>query len=172
MRLLFSLNHPDTPAPPKLLLKRRAARAIILRDDQALLLYTRRYDDYSLPGGGVADGEDLHEALSREVVEETGASDLQILSEFGEVQESRPHWGDYDAMAMQSFVYVCTVADQLGAPRMESYELANGMQPQWVRVCDAIAHNTEVMRRRDARAGFSIDRETRLLQRVLHELIS
>ena len=58
MRYLTTRYHTDTPAEfidanQKTMLTRIAARAIVIRDNQILMLYTQRYHDYSLPGGGV-----------------------------------------------------------------------------------------------------------------------
>jgi ADP-ribose pyrophosphatase YjhB (NUDIX family) len=51
------------------LLTRKATRAIVLDGENILLLYTERYHDYSLPGGGVYDGESLINGLKRELKE-------------------------------------------------------------------------------------------------------
>lgn len=143
----------------------------MLRGREMLLLYTARYDDYSVPGGGVDAHETLEQALCRELQEETGARNVRVLSAFGRIDEARPHWGDHDAMRMQSFVYCCAIDDVLDAPRLESYERANGMRALWLDIDTAIAHNRSVMARGDATMGMSIARETRLLQQVADELL-
>lgn len=172
MRLLFDLVHPRFPAEPRAVLERVAVRGVVMRDRQLLLLYTARYDDYSLPGGRVDAGEDLHVALCRELEEETGARNVRVVAEFGRIDEARPHWGPHDAMRMQSFVYVCVVDDELGASRMEDYEHANGMRPVWIDADEAIAHNRATMARAEAAMGLSIERETRLLERIVDELLT
>ena len=60
--------HPDSDLT---LTVRHAARGIVLKGEDILLLYTQRYHDYSLPGGGIDDGEDEVEGLIRELREET-----------------------------------------------------------------------------------------------------
>jgi 8-oxo-dGTP pyrophosphatase MutT (NUDIX family) len=67
-------------------LVRRAARVILLDPDDRVLLM--RYDDgppngrhWSTPGGGRCDGEDYPAAALRELEEETGWSDVQLLGE-------------------------------------------------------------------------------------------
>ncbi len=56
--------------------KYRAAGAIVLRgsgdDTEVLVIHRKRYDDWSLPKGGVEDGETEPVAAVREVLEETG----------------------------------------------------------------------------------------------------
>lgn len=166
MQLLFELSHPRYPQSPSRVLLRRAARGVVLRGDEILLLYTERYNDFSLPGGGVAPGEDVEVALRRELAEETGARNVRVLNAIGRVREWRPHWGDHDAMEMESFVYRCEIDAELDAPSMEGYELANGMRPAWVALGAAIAHNIAVIARGEPGMGLSIERETRLLQHV------
>ncbi|MFD6530426.1 NUDIX domain-containing protein [Streptomyces sp. NPDC060184] len=59
---------PTTSVP-----KRVRAGAIVIRDGQILLIRQsdRRYTWYEIPGGGVEAGETLHEAVVRELREET-----------------------------------------------------------------------------------------------------
>ncbi|MGF1806235.1 NUDIX domain-containing protein, partial [Aliivibrio sifiae] len=74
MRILNITTHPDLDRlDNQKILQRNATRAIILKGEDILLLYTERYHDYSLPGGGIDDGEDVIAGLVREIEEETGA---------------------------------------------------------------------------------------------------
>jgi 8-oxo-dGTP pyrophosphatase MutT (NUDIX family) len=87
-----------------------------------------------MPGGGVDKGEDLTAALQRELHEETGAQKIQIISEYGCIDEYRPSLKtDHDILYMRSFVYVCQISRQLGEAQMEHYEINNGMAARWVR---------------------------------------
>lgn len=172
MQLLFELVHPRYPQDPRSILSRRATRGVVRRDTEVLLLYTARYDDYSLPGGGVAPGEDIETALCRELSEETGARGVRVLHPIGWVREWRPHWGEHDALEMDSFVFRCEIDAQQDTPRMESYEVANGMRPEWISLEAAIAHNLAVMARNAPGMGMSIERETRLLQHLAGEKVN
>lgn len=66
MKLLKELIHPELSHREGRVLRRQAARGIVLRDDK-LLLFTERYNDFSLPGGGVDPDEDIQVALKREL---------------------------------------------------------------------------------------------------------
>ncbi len=172
MRILAELIHPNVPAMPTGVVHRRAARGIVLRDQKILLLYTERYDDFSLPGGGVDEGEDLRQGLCRELEEETGARNVQVLADFGRVDEKRAHRDPANnTLHMQSFVYHCEIDDERGAVKMEHYEKANGMRPLWVDIHEALKHNREVLASAPSHMGQSIPRETLLLERIIDELL-
>lgn len=51
---------------------RRMARGIVLRGDEILLVRQGLTGLWSIPGGGVEEGEDPSEAVTRELLEETG----------------------------------------------------------------------------------------------------
>ena len=170
MQLLERIVHPELATldvPPERIQRRRAARGIIVDGEEILLLYTRRYNDFSFPGGGVDDHEDLLEGLHRELAEETGATGLEVLAPYGRVEEFRPHnKPQFDLMHMDSFFYHCRAERLLGETRLEDYELANGMEARWVNLHQAIEHNRAVIAAREASMGLSILRETRMLQHV------
>lgn len=161
---------PATPLPGSCF-TRPATRAIITSQSRILLLYTQRYDDYSLPGGGVDEGESLIDALVREVKEETGARTVTNVIPFGVYEEyQRWHKPDYDTVHIVSHCYVCDICGEFDEPEMEHYEVSNGMQPQWIEISQAIAHNEAVLANSD-KQGQSLLRETRLLRMIATELM-
>ncbi|GAM59812.1 mutT/nudix family protein [Vibrio ishigakensis] len=90
MRHLHTAKHPDIEhLDTATIVQRQATRAIAVRGDKILLLYTARYEDYSLPGGGVDLGEDLIEGMVRELQEETGAQNIRDIKPFGVYEEFR-----------------------------------------------------------------------------------
>ena len=65
---------------------RKTARAIILTPQHEVLLMRVAFpwldeDLWILPGGGVEEGEDVRSTIAREVYEETGATDIEIVGE-------------------------------------------------------------------------------------------
>ncbi len=152
--------------------ERAAARGIIMDGEDILLIYTKRYNDYSFPGGGVDSGEDLMQGLMRELAEETGAKNIEVKSAFGAYEEYRPsHYKGYDMVHMLSYFYVCTADRELGEAQPEDYELKNGSEPVWVNIHEAIRHNQKVMADKEDSMGLSIDRETRVLRLVVEEIL-
>ncbi len=169
MQHLTTAVHPEVEELQGTQFTRFATRAIIIRDDKILMLYTARYDDYSLPGGGIDEGEDPVDALIREVEEETGARNVRDVEPYGIYEEYRPWYKpDYDIMHMVSYCYRCTIDAKLGQTRYEDYEAKNGMEPVWISIHDAIAHNEHVLAHSEKK-GMSVERETYLLKRLLEE---
>jgi len=171
MRLLKSTIHPDINDLSAKSFNRKATRAIVLNGDNILLLYTKRYHDYSLPGGGIDEGESAIDGLIRELKEETGAHNVQDIVEFGLYEEYRPwHKQGFDIVHMQSYCYSCTIDDELLAPELESHEIDNGMHPVWMNIHQAIRHNEETIAK-STKKGLSIERETYLLKLIVEELL-
>ncbi|PWQ93612.1 NUDIX hydrolase [Leucothrix arctica] len=178
MQLLKTTIHPDVsladiePESDLTLVTRHAARGIIIRDEKILLLYTKRYDDYSLPGGGIDEGEDNVQGLTRELKEETGAQGVRNVKDFARYDEYRPwHKPNADIIHMVSFCYVCDIDEELGDTAYEAYEIKNGMEPVWVNIHEAITHNQRVIDE-SPKAGLSIHRETFLLREIVEKLIA
>ena len=177
MQLLKTAFHSDvspediSPTSSLKLIERHAARAIVVKGEDILLLFTQRYHDYSLPGGGIDDGEDEVAGLIRELQEETGAQGVRNVKAFARYDEYRPWYkADADIIHMISYCYVCEIDDELGDTAFESHEVNNGMTPLWVNIHEAIAHNEDVIANSDKK-GLSIERETFLLKKVVETLL-
>jgi 8-oxo-dGTP pyrophosphatase MutT (NUDIX family) len=171
LRLIKKMTHKDVKTLEGSLFERRAARGIIIKDSKILLLYTKRYNDYSFPGGGVDPEEDLVTGLKRELAEETGAKNIEVISEFGYIDEYRPYYKpQYDLIHMLSYFYVCKIDDDFDNANLEEYEVANGMSAVWIDINEAIRHNKKVIAEQEESMGFSIERETLVLELVLEEL--
>lgn len=175
MRLLKTAFHPDvSPADidsDKTVIERHAARGIVLRGDSILLLYTERYHDYSLPGGGIDEGEEDIAGLIREMQEETGAEAVSNVKPFARYDEYRPWYkADADIIHMISHCYTCDIEGELGETAFEPHEVSNGMRPLWMNIYAAIAHNEDVIASSEKK-GLSIERETFLLKVVAREFL-
>ena len=178
MQLLKTAFHPDvsaadiSPESELTLIERHAARGIVINGEDILLLYTKRYHDYSLPGGGIDEGEDEIEGLIRELKEETGAQGVRNVTAFARYDEYRPWYkADADIIHMISHCYVCDIDDELGETALESHEVHNGMIPRWMNIYEAIAHNEDVIANSDKK-GLSIERETFMLKVIAERLMT
>ncbi|MDP5253270.1 NUDIX hydrolase [Vibrio sp. HB161653] len=172
MRHLKTHYHPETPADHgRSQFSRYSTRAIALQGSDILVMYTQRYQDYSLPGGGMDEGESRQRALLRELSEETGARLTGSIYEYGQYEEYRPwHRDDYDVMHQVSFCYLCEVDKVLGDNQLEAHEIKNGMTPMWLDIHTAIAHNEQVIAN-SSKKGLSIERETFLLKHIANHCL-
>ena len=177
MQLLKTAFHLDVsladiaPDSGLSLIVRHAARAIVVKGEDILLLYTKHYDDYSLPGGGIDEGEDKIAGLIRELQEETGAQGIRNVKAFARYDEYRPWYkSDADIIHMISYCYTCDIDETLGETAFEAHKITNGMTPLWMNIHAAIAHNQVVMANSDKK-GLSIERETFLLKVIAEKYI-
>ncbi len=171
MQLLKTHYHPEVKTlENQTVFTRLTTRSIALQGNTILLLYTERYEDYSLPGGGLDAGEDKIDGMIRELSEETGAKDIKNIQPFGVYEEYRPWYkSDFDIQHMISYCYTCDVNKELGAVNLEPYEKTNGMKPMWIDIHEAIAHNKKTMSI-SAKKGMSIEREIFLLELIAENI--
>lgn len=171
MHVLKTHYHPEIKTlEEKTVFTRLATRSIAMKGEYILLLYTERYEDYSLPGGGLDVNENKLEGMKRELTEETGAEKIKNIKPFGVYEEYRPwHKADYDIQHMISYCYTCDINKELGVSNMEPYEIKNGMKAVWINIFDAIKHNKKTIALSDKK-GMSIERETFLLELVAEKI--
>jgi ADP-ribose pyrophosphatase YjhB (NUDIX family) len=171
MQILKTHYHPDVKnLDDKSIFTRLATRSIAIQGNSILLLYTQRYEDYSLPGGGLDSGEDKVEGMMRELIEETGAKGIKNIKPFGAYEEYRPWYKpNYDIQHMISYCYTCEINKELGTSNLESYEIKNGMKAMWINIHEAIQHNKKTMATSEKK-GMSIERETFLLELIAKDL--
>ena len=104
---------------------RYTARAIVKNGDLYAVICSEKFHPYSLPGGGVDEGENIITALKREMLEETGCA-CKKISELGMVKENRAR-ADYT----QCSYYYVVEADSVGAPKFTEEETNSGTTLQW-----------------------------------------
>ena len=151
----------------KTVFTRLATRSIAIQENSILLMYTKRYDDYSLPGGGIDANEDQISGMKRELNEETGAQNIRDIKPFGIYEEYRPWYKpDFDVQHMISYCFTCKIDKQLGNSSLEDYEQKNGMKAVWINIHDAIKHNENTIAT-STKKGMSIERETFLLKLIV-----
>jgi ADP-ribose pyrophosphatase YjhB (NUDIX family) len=93
---------------------RNAARALILQDNNILLLRKDGYEQgerFALPGGGQDLGETLEQALNRECLEEIGTRveirDLVYVADCLKPRDTQPR----STRHLVEFLFACTVPD-------------------------------------------------------------
>ncbi len=91
---------------------RYTVRAIIIKDKQLMMTYSKKFDDYMTPGGGVEENEDFVEALKRELIEEVGVV-ADTIKPIGYIEELRS--GQKDSILYQkSHYFEVTIQSMVG----------------------------------------------------------
>ena len=115
--------------------KTRIAVRTILNDENgniAILNKTEK-NEYKLIGGGVDEGEDLEEALKREILEEAGC-EVEIESCLGTVEEFRSKKNFYQ----KSYVYVTKVIKNSHKLHLTKKEQEEGAKLCWFKPKNAL----------------------------------
>ncbi len=140
-------------------LPRYTSRAI-LKNRQGLyaVMYSKKFNLYSLPGGGVENEESFLDALHWEMLEETGCTCDQV-EELGFIEENRFH-AEYTQV---SCYYVVTTFGPSQMPELTVTEEDNGTFLQWYpleKVIELIkkpVHTTNQRRFLQARDAAALD---------------
>lgn len=119
---VLGIDSPLSQKTPRL-----TSRAVVNRDDGCFaVIYFEKFGFYSLPGGGIEEGEDPMEAVVREVLEETGCSAKELF-ELGIVSENR---GRLDYTQLSHF-FLVIANEEIQAPRLTQAEIDEGTRVEW-----------------------------------------
>ena len=121
MKRLFTIDIKDYKESNEII-NRPSARAIILKDDKLMMVYSKKEKYYKFPGGGIKDNETREDALTREVKEEVGLVVVKdSIKQFGSVL--RIQQGDTNKTFVQeNFYYFCDVEDNIVNQELDDYE--------------------------------------------------
>lgn len=114
--------------------ERRAGRAVIFdKNGNVALLHVTKKNFHKLPGGGIEEGEDIENALRREVLEEIGC-EIANLRELGIIEEYR---GKFELHQI-SYCFLADLAGEKGRPQLTEDEIADGFETVWLNIDVAI----------------------------------
>ena len=166
MRDLFTIDLKDYDGLSELYV-RPSSRAIIIKDGKVALVYSKKYDYYKFPGGGINEREDKVDALIREVKEETGLQVIEhTIKEYGKVlriQKSEENKIFYQ----ENYYYLCDVEQKLANQNLDEYESDEGFTLVFVHPTNAIKKNYNgnhpIFRK------IMIDRDAKVLELLIKE---
>lgn len=163
MRELFvmDLKNYDEDAPR---FRRPSVRGILWKAHQLAMVYSRKYDYYKFPGGGIEAGESHETALIREVQEETG---LQIIpgsvKAYGSVLRiQKSTCREHEIFEQENYYYFCDAQTAPGSRNLDGYERDEGFTLVYV----TPEHARRVNRLHDHKGYDSIliEREAKVLE--------
>ncbi len=125
---------------------RETVRGVVLKDSKVLMLYSKRFDDYTFPGGGKKENETHEKCLKRELYEEIGALKVELLEFVGYIEEVRHGISGSDSVYNQkSYYYLCNI-DEIGKPNFAVREKEDVLVAKFIDLDEAIMHNNRVIK--------------------------
>ena len=142
MKLLKIFDKRGTKIGYQEIIYRNAARAIIMKDNKLLLVYSDTTQEFKFPGGGIDKEETRHEALRREVLEEIGHEVISVNEGLGYTDQIyNDIYDDHKYFYQRSYYYFCEIADEYHGLKLSESERALRYLPKWVTVDEAIEVN-------------------------------
>ncbi len=168
MRLLFDMDLHDYENCTRSFI-RNSARSIIIHDGKIAMIYSRKYDYYKFPGGGIESGEVPVEAMIRETREESGLIVIpETVREYGYVHRIQKSQSNPDEVFVQdNFYFLCSVQDKAVSQELDGYEAGEDYTLEFVSPRTAIRKNRSVSNSPYNRMMF--EREARVLEMLMEE---
>ena len=166
MKLLFEIDFKDYN-PSWKIVTRPSARAIIIKNNKVYMIYSKKFDYYTFPGGGIEKGESVTDCLIRESKEEAGLIiKPETIKEFGYVHRIHKDIYDNESIFVQdNYYYLCDVEDNIINQSLTKREKDEGFSLELVDINKAIDVN-----RNHNHGSFSyeiIDKDTKVLEMAI-----
>ena len=142
MKTLFVLDKKDYDTSWRRS-SRPSVRAVILSGERIAMVYSRKYDYYKFPGGGIEKGEDHTSALIREVREETGLSVIpESIRGFGLViRLNKSNKEPETIFSQENYYYFCETEGEAGEQSLDDYEDEEGFCLRYILPAEGIEVN-------------------------------
>lgn len=166
MRILFEMDKKDY-IPNGSVFRRPSARAIIIKDGKIAMVYSKKYNYYKFPGGGIEAAESMEDALIREVLEETGLCVIKnSIQEYGQVH--RVQKGTKENIFIQdNYYFLCCVKEDVEQQNLDKYEAEEGFTLEFLEPKFAIEVNRETIL--DDFNQVMLEREALVLELLIQE---
>ena len=170
LKELFSIDLKDYN-PNDSVFRRPSARAIIVKNNIIALVYSVKEKYYKFPGGGIKDGEDMTDALAREVKEEVGLIvKPESISEFGSViRRQKSNYTENTIFEQENYYFWCECEEKVVDQNLDDYEKEAEFALRYVDIDEAIKVNSEY-RSDDFFNEIMIRREKKVLEMIKAKL--
>lgn len=128
--------------------KREVVRGISIQDRKILVVYPKDELIYGTPGGGIESNETKEEALKREMFEEVGADDLEIVKYLGKMTSIRKKPDEDLNFIPTHHLYLVNIK-RWGVQNLIEYEQALGLKYAYIDIDDVIKANEQALLKRD-----------------------
>lgn len=169
MRLLFEIDYKNYKENGTVG-KRPSARAIIIKDNKIAMVYSKKYDYFKFPGGGIESSETNIDALIREVKEEVGLEVIkESIKEYGLVIRKEKGKVE-DIFIQENYYYLCRTNNSIFNQKLDYYEKEEGFTLKWVNPRDAINTNLNNNHNNTLESNMHIiEREAKVLMMLIDE---
>lgn len=166
MRILFEMDQKDY-IPDGSVFSRPSVRAIIIKDGRIAMVYSKKYNYYKFPGGGIESAECMEDALIREVLEETGLYVVKnSIQEYGLVHRVQKGTKE-DIFIQDNYYFLCCVKEDSGQQNLDTYEAEEGFTLEYLKPQSAIDVNRKTIL--DDFSQIMLEREARVLELLIQE---
>lgn len=168
MRMLFELDKKDYGECTHAF-TRDSARGIIIRNGKVAMIYSRKYDYYKFPGGGIENGENPIDAMIREAREEAGLIVIpETVREYGCVHRIQKSDTDpSECFVQDNYYYLCDALDGLTSQSLDEYEAKESFLLEFVEPAAAIQKNR--CKKESPYDQMMLEREARVLEMLISE---
>jgi|APHM01.1.fsa_nt_gi ADP-ribose pyrophosphatase len=139
--------------------QRQAARCLIMRENKIALLFLQSFNYHKFPGGGIKTGEEIEEALRREIREEIG-SKANVIEKLGRTTSHRSRQGTRHI----SHFFLANEKES-GQPQLTEEEKKQGYTTQWTSL-DRIIETLDAEHPDHYVAKFINERDLRVARRL------
>jgi 8-oxo-dGTP pyrophosphatase MutT (NUDIX family) len=144
MKLLKIFDKRSSKIGYQPIIYRNAVRAIILKENKILLVYSELTKEFKFPGGGLEQGETRHYALRREVKEEVGRELKSVNESLGYVDQIyNDIYDEKKYFYQRSYYYFCEAEEEYIGLSLSESEIALRFLPKWVTLDEAIKVNED-----------------------------
>ncbi len=143
---------------------RVTARGIMVSDDytKVYINFSVGYNDYTIPGGGVIKNESLEKCLRRELKEELGADEVQVIDYLGSILETGIKNKDNSEQIRENHYFLVNIS-KFGDTNKDDYEIEKEINGDWFTIEEAINHNTSIV---DNSKGIDFDKTVYVLKKI------
>ena len=168
MRKLFDMDKKDYGGCTHTFV-RNSARSIIIRNGKIAMIYSRKYDYYKFPGGGIEKGETPVEAMIRETSEEAGLAVIpETIREYGYVHRIQRSDSDpTECFIQDNYYYLCDALDHPASRKLDDYEAKESYQLEFTEPLQAIRKNRNV--KESPYNPMMFEREARVLEMLIQD---
>lgn len=115
---------------------RHVVKMVVVDDEGNIAVsHAATFDNYSLPGWGVDDGDNYYDAVHREAIEEIGTA-VQVMYELPKVHEYLKKRDRHQLV----YGYLCKAVWQKGEPSFVESEILDGFSVQWIPLDEMVKH--------------------------------